>query len=99
MKQKIKITEHAYDRAKKRLRWSENTLDRMAINIFVKGISKDNAKGKLKSFFVKINDRNNQCNNIRIFGNNIFYFNNNVLITIIPLPLEIKNYIQSLNKN
>lgn len=98
-KTKIIITDHAYDRARKRLKWSSSTLNRMINRIYYEGISSKNSKGTLKIYFEKLNNRNSQCNNIRIFGNSVFFFMNNRLITMLPLPLEIKNYIQSLNKN
>ena len=48
------ITDHAYERAKERLRWNAKVLDKMAEKSFLEGIKHGETKGSLNRYIVKL---------------------------------------------
>lgn len=89
----VEITQHAYDRAKERLRWKRNVLDKMAEKAFYEGLTHSEMKGQLKKYISKLWFQYRTANNVRIYGENIFFFSNMTLITIYRLP---NNFIRFL---
>lgn len=95
----IIITQHAYDRAKQRFSWKPDVLDKMAKKAFIEGIQHKELKSKLHKYITKIWFKHRSCNNVRIYGENIFFFSNNILITTYQLPNDLRKYIKLSNKN
>lgn len=94
----LKITDHAYKRAKKRMSWRADVLDKMASKAICLGITHSKSKGNLKRYFTKIYLQYRKANNIRVYGENIFIFNNNTLITIFRLPQSLIK-LSKINNN
>lgn len=92
------ITEHAYERAKERLRWKPCALDKMAILAFDNGIKHSDTKGTLNKYITRIWFKYKTANNIRIYGENIFFFKNSTLITLYQLPNDMKRLIKCVKK-
>lgn len=88
------ITKHAYKRAKKRLRWSKETLNKMAATSLEKGLSHSDCKGRLNRYVTRIWNKNKNANNIKIYGENIFIFRDLILITIYRVPNNIAKCIK-----
>lgn len=88
------ITNHAYERAKERLRWKSNTVDKMAEIALKNGIKHTDTKGMLNKYITKLWFRYKHANNIRIYGENIFFFNNNILVTLYQLPNELRKHVK-----
>ncbi|MEM8527681.1 MAG: hypothetical protein AAGG68_23770 [Bacteroidota bacterium] len=86
-------TDHAYARAKERLSWSKKTLDRMMPKVLNEGYRHAQTKGKLKKYITQLYKKENPANNIRIYGENIYFFNSNVLITVYQLENDLKRYL------
>ena len=53
---KLKITKHAYKRAKKRLGWSKKTLDRMAEKIYNEIKAEDDGRARIYGDFIYVFD-------------------------------------------
>lgn len=90
------ITSHAYERAKERLGWDAGALEKMAKRSFSDGIKHSDTKGKLNRWLTKLWFNYKTCNNVRIYGQNIFFFRNNILITLYQVPNEFKKYIKTV---
>lgn len=88
------ITEHAYERAKERLGWKTKALDKMAERAFLKGIKHRDTKGGLMRYLTKLWFSYKHCNNVRIYGENIFFFCDNKLITIYQLPNDLRKHVK-----
>ena len=88
-------TDHAYKRARERLKWKKSTLDRMMVLAFDKGITHAAAKGTLEKYITKRWERNKSVNNIRIYGENVYFFSNNRLITIYRIPNYLTKYLKN----
>lgn len=93
---KILITEHAYDRAKERLSLSKNALDRLALKAFEEGIKHEDTKGKLNRYLTSLFMTYKKANNIRVYGENVFLFCNNSLVTVYQLTYALRKYIKKV---
>jgi hypothetical protein len=85
---------HAYRRARKRLRWKTNTLRRMVPIVFKKGIKHSDTKGRLKRYLDKLWLERKQCNNVRIYGDNIFFFQGYKLVTVYRIEYNLLKNIK-----
>lgn len=80
------ITHHAYKRAKQRIGWRRQTVNRMADRAFTAGISKDQVKAKLRRYLDMLSHMGGDERTIKIYGHFIFIFCDNRLITVLDLP-------------
>ena len=86
----VSVTQHAYDRAKERLRWRPEVLDKMAEKAFVDGVEHKDTKGSLNRYITKLWLEYRRANNIRIYGENIYLFCGNALVTVFQLPNNMR---------
>lgn len=91
----IIITDHAYLRAKERLSFSPSTLDRLAPKAFSGGITHKDTKGKVNRYITKLWNYNKSINNIRVYGEVVFLFSDNILVTLYQIPNEFKRMIKN----
>lgn len=89
----ISITEHAYDRMKERLGWNRKAGERMAQKAFVQGITHGETRGSLHRYLDGIFLSYNNANNMKIYGEAIFIFRNDKLITVYALPTKYRKYM------
>lgn len=87
-------TAHAYKRARERLGWSKSTLDRMIVRIYTEGLSHDETKGRLYHFIANSRSRYEITNNTRIYGEVIYFFRDNTLITMYRLNNDLIKYLK-----
>lgn len=87
----IKITNHAYKRARERLRWSKDTLDRMVVIVYREGIIIENTVGTLRGYLNTLEEEGD----IRIHGENLFVFSDRVLLTVYPLPSKYRKLMRT----
>ncbi len=88
------VTEHAYERAKERLGWKSKVLEKMAEKAFLEGIKHKDTKGSLMRYMTKLWFKYKHCNNVRIYGENIFFFCDNKLITVYQLPNDLRKHVK-----
>lgn len=88
------VTEHAYERAKERLNWRPKTLDKMAQRAFNEGVQHKDTKGTLHRYITKLRFKYKYCNNIRIYGENIYIFCDHKLITLYRLQAKLIKHIK-----
>lgn len=91
----LKITKHAYKRAKKRLKLKRDAVDELAFNGLRYGIGRANAKGRLKKYLDKLYLKEKNANNIKIYKGIVFVFKDALLITIFPLPGGLTKYAEA----
>lgn len=90
----IIITDHAYNRAKERLKLSRAAFSRLAETAFTDGKKHSEAKGNLKKWITSVYFKNKEMNNIRIYGENCFFFSKNVLVTVYQIPNNLRKYLK-----
>jgi hypothetical protein len=82
------ITRHAYKRGWERLRFRKPLLKKMAYKALTEGVKRDATKGLLRKYL----DKSFQ-GNIRIYGEIIYLFEKDKLITVLHVPSELKRYL------
>lgn len=98
MEVNVKITDHAFNRAKERLNWKRNVLEKESCKAYEFGIKHSDTKGSLNKYVTKLWFDYKTANNIRIMGENIFLFKDDLLITIYQLPFKMRKYVKRCNK-
>lgn len=86
----IEISQHAYERAKERLGFTREALERHAARAFSAGVQHDETRGRLKRFVDALYLKERSANQTRIFAEHVFLFCNNKLITVFELPHEFR---------
>jgi hypothetical protein len=74
---------------KERIGLNRKAIYRHAIKAFELGFTENNFKGKAKKIIRFFKSKYNTGNNIKVYGNFFFIFEENILITVIPIN---KNY-------
>lgn len=88
------ITEHAKQRMKERCGFSKKTAERMAKKAFYGGITHAQTKGKLNKWITSLYFKNVKANNIRLYGEVAYIFAGETLVTVIPVPGNLKHLIE-----
>lgn len=94
----VDVTKHAYKRAKDRLGWNSNAIDRMADKALDEGVTHGETSGRLHRYITKLWFSHKYCNNARIYGENIFFFTDNKLITLYRLPNNLIKTVKWTDK-
>ncbi len=79
-------TKHAKKRAKERLGWNKSVLKKMMWRAFYQGIGEAETTGALQRYLKAQYAKECEADNAKIYGQNVFIFKQNVLITIYRLP-------------
>lgn len=87
------LTNHAKDRLKERAGISKSN-DRILELALTRGISHSETKGKLNKYLTKLYFYNETANNIKVYQEKVFIFDDKVLITVLNLPNELKKYLK-----
>lgn len=84
--EEIVITEHAYLRMRQRNGWSKKTANRMIKRIYVNGLRPEELKGYKKKWIIYRKYNGSQNDEYVLYGDHVYIFNGNVLITSYQLP-------------
>jgi len=98
LRSKIIITDHAFDRAKERLSMSRSGFIRIAEIAYEDGIVQKEVAGSLRRYLNKLYLSHKQAGNIRLYGENVFLFGGNVLITVFQVPPNIRKSALRIQK-
>lgn len=97
-KSNIEINEHAYERANERLSLTRESFTKLALKAYEVGINHADAKGRLRKYMDSLWFKYKKANNIKIYGENIFFFKDNVLITVYQVPSDLKKLVKISKK-
>ena len=84
------ISNHARKRMKERCGFNKKTCDRMAKKAFTDGIAHKQTRGRLNKWVTSLFFKNCNANNIRIYGDNAYIFCGETLVTVIPVPADLR---------
>lgn len=62
----------------------------MAEKAFYEGITHKQTKGRLHKWVTSLFFKNCNANNIRLYGDNAYIFRGETLVTVIPIPGNLK---------
>lgn len=94
----VNITKHAYKRMKERCGYNKVSCQRMAERAFSKGVSQSDVSGRLDRYFSQLYCYDYSANNLRIYGEFVYVFSNYNLVTVMPLPNELKESVKKTMK-
>lgn len=94
----LNITRHAFQRAKERLGLSQDAFRRISAMAFCYGMPGEKTKGRLRQF-IESKNYHNPDNIVRLYGENLFIFKHDFLVTVYQLPRELKEYYFKIKKN
>ena len=98
----IKVTNHARRRGKLRMGINSAALNRMAEKASKFGLELDIFAGSFRDFLDLLlvpNDNRKNIDKIKIYGEIIYLFKGNVLITLIKVPTEFKKTVKNAKNN
>lgn len=86
----MKVTQHAKERIEERCGLSKDAQLKLSAKALETGVTHAQAKGRLKKYFVALYLYKRNANNIRVFGEYVFLFAGETLITVLNLPNNLK---------
>lgn len=86
-----KTTNHARDRMKERCGFNKSSIDRMAKIAYNKGLRHKDCGGRLNKYITNIYFEYETANQIRIYGDKVYLFKDELLITVFNLPNNLKD--------
>lgn len=90
---KVSVTKHARKRLKERMGLPKSSIDRMANKVFESGTKHYETRGILHKWMSEIYLKHGSGNQMRIYGDYLYIFHQNTLITLFPVPSEIKTHL------
>jgi hypothetical protein len=94
----LHITNHAKQRTKNRVGLSKNIANKNAEKAMELGLTHKDVAGNLCRYIDKLYLSHRNCNNIRIYNQYVYMFQDNTLITIILLPSHFHKLANKLQK-
>ena len=92
------LTKHGTMRMRQRIGITKKATQRIAERAFEKGLSRNDAKGAVRKWMDETYSTHETGNNMRIYGDKLFIFNNETLITVLQVPSELSKRANALQK-
>lgn len=92
------ISNHARQRMKERCGFNKKSQDRMAQKAFCEGIPHKQTKGRLYKWVTSLFFKHCNANNIRLYGDNAYIFCGETLVTVIPIPNNLRKDFKEMIK-
>lgn len=86
---KIQVSRHAEQRMRERCGLNKKSIERMAQRAYDNGICHNETRGNLNKWITKVYYSNKNANNIRLYGNMLYIFCNDVLVTVFHVPHKL----------
>jgi hypothetical protein len=94
----MKLTSHSIDRGKERVGLSPKSFKYLAQIALNKGIRHSEVTGRFKKYFDKLYLSYKNANNIRVYGEHVYLFCGETLVTVFHLPNEFKALVKKLKQ-
>ena len=93
------VSEHAKERLKERCGFNKKAIERMSQKAFEEGIPHSKTKGRLNKWVTSLYFRNQNANNIRLYGDKAYIFCGTVLVTVIQIPSSLMKDFKKMIKS
>jgi hypothetical protein len=90
----IRVSEHAETRMIERLGIHKKSVRRIATRAFDEGLTHREVSGKLGRWVDGLYLKHRRGNQIRLYGDKAFIFQDEVLVTVIPIPQNMMKQMQ-----
>ncbi|MNJ94828.1 hypothetical protein D3C87_125310 [compost metagenome] len=94
----MELTQHGFERFRERHGLSRDAAERLCKKALELGLKRENAPGRLKDYLDYLWNKNRTANNIRVYGEFIYIFSGETLITTWVLPQEYKKIVIKVRK-
>lgn len=92
------ITKHGEKRIRERSGINKKAVERIVQKAYDVGFTREDTTGQLKKWIDRIYEKNLPANRVRIYGDNMYLFANEYLITMIQIPNELRKNIKNGQK-
>lgn len=92
----MQITKHGEARLKQRCGFCRKSQERMAARIYENGVPREMTKGQLNKWLNRVYSKNTNADGIRVYGDNTYIFCEEKLVTVLPVPQEIRKNIKKM---
>lgn len=92
----MNITNHASKRIKERCGLPKKAVERSALLALEKGLSHKDCTGSLRRYFDYLFLSHKKGANIRLYGNHVYIFTTENLVTVLPLPNAHKKTLKKV---
>lgn len=89
----IEITAHGHRRMKQRC---GKSMDRLATIAFERGLCLSETSGSLRRYITSLYLFNCTADNIRLYGDKVYIFSGEILITVLDTPREYRETVRRL---
>lgn len=96
---KVILTAHAQQRLKERCGLQKKSKERIAAKVFEKGLSIEETNGSIRKWMTMVFYNNTNVNNIRLYGDKIYLFADQTLITVLFVPKHLRTRVSQLSQN
>ena len=86
----IYVTNHADKRLKQRAGVTKKNRKEVAIDAYEKGLKHSDCTGRLHKYVTLLYFQHQTANQIRVYHEKVFIFNGKTLITLLPLPNNLR---------
>lgn len=83
---------------KERCGFNRKAQGRMAEKAFYEGITHKQTKSRLHKWVTSLFFKNCNANNIRLYGDNAYIFCDETLVTVIPIPNDLRKDFEKMVK-
>lgn len=91
----VYISEHAMDRLKSRNGWNRKASMRMIKKVYDNGLTPDAVRGRFATWVRHKEDTKNPGDEFRLYGDYLYVFNRQTLVTVLPTPKKGSFYNQA----
>lgn len=85
------VSRHADERTRKRMGIPRSAVKRMAAKAMSEGITRYETHGPLRRYLDALYHYNGTADNMRVWGDRVWIFSGNSLVTVLNLPKKYKN--------
>lgn len=95
----IVVSQHALLRGRERFSLTKRSVKRLAVYAYKNGLTQEDCRGPLKRYVDDLWMKEKDASNIRVYGDNIFLFAGNILVTLYQLPNELRRIANKLQQH
>jgi len=99
MDKDVIVTKHATKRMRQRIGVNKGATEELARKALSKGVKHHETSGPLKAYLDSVFFRNNDADNLRVYGDKVFIFSGNSLVTVLNLPNKYRKTALAISKN
>ena len=92
------VTKHAQKRIKERCGFNKKAMNRMSRKAYIDGVSYRDTKGQLNKWLNNVYFKNENTNNIKLYGDKAYVFCDDKLVTVLQVPHRLSKNMRSMIK-